>query len=39
VFENRMLKRIFLPKSNEIIGGWKTLHNEERVAVLLAMYY
>jgi hypothetical protein len=29
VFENRMLRRIFGPKRNEVTGGWKKLHNEE----------
>jgi hypothetical protein len=29
VFENRMLRRIFRPKRDEIIGGWRKLHNEE----------
>jgi hypothetical protein len=29
VFENRVLGRIFGPKRNEIIGGWRKLHNEE----------
>jgi hypothetical protein len=24
-----MLKRIFGPKRNEVIGGWRKLHNEE----------
>jgi hypothetical protein len=28
VFENRVL-RIFGPKGNEVIGGWRELHNEE----------
>jgi hypothetical protein len=28
VFENRVLKRIFGPKRDEIIGGWRKLHNE-----------
>jgi hypothetical protein len=28
VFENRMLRRIFQPKRDEIIGGWRKLHNE-----------
>jgi hypothetical protein len=28
VFENRVLRRIFGPKRNEIIGGWRKLHNE-----------
>jgi hypothetical protein len=29
VFENRVQRRIFGPKRNEIIGGWRKLHNEE----------
>jgi hypothetical protein len=29
VFENRVLKRIFGPKRNEVKGGWRKLHNEE----------
>jgi hypothetical protein len=29
VFEKRMLRRIFGPKRVEVIGSWKTLHNEE----------
>jgi hypothetical protein len=29
VFENRVLRRIFGPKRNEMAGGWKKLHNEE----------
>jgi hypothetical protein len=29
VFENRVLRRIFGPKSNEITGEWRKLHNEE----------
>jgi hypothetical protein len=29
VFENRLLRRIFGPKRNEVTGGWRTLHNEE----------
>jgi hypothetical protein len=29
VFENRMLRRIFGPKRDEIIGGCRKLHNEE----------
>jgi hypothetical protein len=29
VFKNRVLRRIFGPKRNEIIGGWRKLHNEE----------
>jgi hypothetical protein len=29
VFENRMLRRIFGPKMEEVVGGWRRLHNEE----------
>jgi len=29
VFENRMLKRIFLPKRDEVTWEWRKLHNEE----------
>jgi hypothetical protein len=29
VFENRVLRKIFGPKTNEVVGGWKKLHNEE----------
>jgi len=29
VFENRVLRRIFGPKMDEVTGEWRTLHNEE----------
>jgi hypothetical protein len=29
VFENRVLRRIFGPKREQVAGGWKRLHNEE----------
>jgi hypothetical protein len=29
VFENRVLKRIFGPKRDEVTGEWRKLHNEE----------
>jgi hypothetical protein len=29
VFENRVLRRIFGPKRDEVTGGWSKLHNEE----------
>jgi hypothetical protein len=29
VFENRVLKRIFGPKRDEITGKWRKLHNED----------
>jgi hypothetical protein len=28
-FENRVLRRIFGPKRDEVTGGWGKLHNEE----------
>jgi hypothetical protein len=28
VFENRVLRSIFGPKRNEVIGEWRKLHNE-----------
>jgi hypothetical protein len=28
-FENRVLRRIFGPKRDEMTGGWSKLHNEE----------
>jgi hypothetical protein len=35
VIENRVLRRIFGPKRDEVTGGWRKLHNEE----LHNMYY
>jgi hypothetical protein len=29
VFENRVRRRKFGPKRNEVTGGWRKLHNEE----------
>jgi hypothetical protein len=29
VFENKMLRRIFEPKRDEVTGEWRKLHNEE----------
>jgi hypothetical protein len=28
-FQNRVLRRIFEPKRDEVAGGWRKLHNEE----------
>jgi hypothetical protein len=28
MFENRVLKRIFGPRSDEVMGEWRKLHNE-----------
>jgi hypothetical protein len=29
VFENRVFRRIFGPKRDEVTGEWRKLHNEE----------
>jgi hypothetical protein len=29
VFENRVLMEIFRPKTDEVTGEWRRLHNEE----------
>jgi hypothetical protein len=29
VFENRVLRKIFGPKMDEVMGEWRKLHNEE----------
>jgi hypothetical protein len=31
VFENRMLRRLFRPKRDEISGEWRKLQNEEHI--------
>jgi hypothetical protein len=33
VFENRVLRRIFGPKRDEVIGEWRRLHNKELYAL------
>jgi hypothetical protein len=33
IFENRVLRRIFGPKSYEVTGEWRKLHNEEIYAL------
>jgi len=35
VFENRVLRRIFGPKRDEVTGEWRKLHNE----VLRDLYF
>jgi hypothetical protein len=27
MFENRVLRRVFVPKRDEVTGGWRKLHN------------
>jgi hypothetical protein len=33
VFENRVLRRIFGPKTEEVTGEWRRLHNKELYAL------
>jgi len=35
VFENRVLRRIFGSKRDEVTGDWRKLHNEEIYALYL----
>jgi hypothetical protein len=37
VFENRVLRRIFGPKRDEVTGGWRKLHNIIRMIKLRRM--
>jgi hypothetical protein len=39
VFENRVLRRIFGPKRDEVTGEWRRLHNKELYALLLTKYH
>jgi hypothetical protein len=29
MFENRVLRRTFEPRREEVAGGWRSLHNEK----------
>jgi hypothetical protein len=29
VFENRVLRKIYVPKRDKVTGEWRRLHNEE----------
>jgi hypothetical protein len=40
MFENRVLRRIFVPKRDEVTGEWRKLHNEElHTFILLPKYH
>jgi hypothetical protein len=40
MFENRVLRRIFGPKRDEVTGDWSKLHNEElHIFVRIPKYY
>jgi hypothetical protein len=38
VFENKVLRRIFGPKTDEAVGGWRKLHYEELHDLYFAKY-
>jgi hypothetical protein len=35
MFENRVLRRIFGPKREEVVGGWRRLYNEDLLTCTL----
>jgi hypothetical protein len=39
VFENRVLRRIFGPKRDEVTREWRKLHNEELYILYSSKYY
>jgi hypothetical protein len=40
VYENKVLRRIFGPKRDEVTGEWRRLHNKELLcSVLLTKYH
>jgi hypothetical protein len=39
VFENRVLRRIFGPKRDEVTREWRRLHSEELYDVFITHYY
>jgi hypothetical protein len=38
VFENRVLRRIFGPKRDEVTGEWRKLHNDEHYELFSSPY-
>jgi len=38
VFENRVLRRVFGSKRDEVTGEWRKLHNEEQGSLPLTQY-
>jgi hypothetical protein len=38
IFDNRMLRRIFEPKREEMVGGWRGLHNGELCNLYASLY-
>ena len=38
MLENKVLRRIFGPRRDEVTAFWRSLHNEEKCSVLLTQY-
>jgi hypothetical protein len=38
IFENRVMRRIFGPKRDEVTGEWRKLHNEELSDLYCSLY-
>jgi hypothetical protein len=38
IFENRVLRRMFRPKKNEVTGGWRKLLKEEKKEATHKLY-
>jgi hypothetical protein len=38
VFENKVLRRIFGPKRDEVTGEWRRLHNNELYALYSSLH-
>jgi hypothetical protein len=39
VIKNRVLRRMFVPRRDEVLGGWRKLHNKELHDFLLFAKY
>jgi hypothetical protein len=39
VFENKMPRRIFGPKRDEVTGEWRKIHKDNYYALILTKYY
>ena len=38
VFENKVLRRIFGPRRDEVMGEWRRLHNEELNIIIIIIF-
>jgi hypothetical protein len=39
IFKNEVLRRIFGPKTDEVTGEWRRLHNKELYALYSSQYH